>query len=172
MSKLLGGPRADLDPSSGLGAGYAVPVCEFGVWRQLTGTHRRAALGLVPGGRRFLYRRWDAGFARSVTPRAQPGRLAKLGIASVRTPIRAPRANAIGERLVRTLRSEALDHIIVLNERHLLAVLAEFVTYCNHDRPHRSLGLQSPLPRSPTALGTVVRQPVLGGLHHVDARAA
>jgi putative transposase len=99
-------------------------------------------------------------------------RLANLGIASVRTPVRAPRANAIAERLVRTLRSEALDHIIVLYERHLHAVLAEFVTYYNRDRPHRSLGLQSPLPRSPTALRTVVRRPVLGGLHHAYARVA
>jgi transposase InsO family protein len=99
-------------------------------------------------------------------------RLANLGIASVRTPVRAPRANAIAERLVRTLRSEALDHIIVLNEHHLRAVLAEFVTYCNRDRPHRSLGLESPLPRSSTAFGTVVRRPVLGGLHLAYARVA
>jgi transposase InsO family protein len=99
-------------------------------------------------------------------------RLASLGIASVRTPVRAPRANAIAERLVRALRSEALNHIIVFNERHLHAVLGEFVTYYNRDRPHRSLGLQSPLPRSPTALGKVVRRPVLGGLHHAYARAA
>jgi transposase InsO family protein len=76
------------------------------------------------------------------------GRLARLGIASVRTPVRAPRANAIAERLVPTLRSEALDHIIVLNEHHLRAVLGEFVTYYNRDRPHRSLGLQSPQPQS------------------------
>jgi transposase InsO family protein len=99
-------------------------------------------------------------------------RLANIGIVSVRTPVRAPRANAIAERLVRTLRSEALDHIIVLNEQHLRAVLAEFVTYYNRDRPHRSLGLESPLPRSPNAFGTVVRRPVLGGLHHAYARVA
>ena len=62
--------------------------------------------------------------------------------------------------------------MIVINERHLHALLAEYVNYYNVDRPHRSLGLQSPLPRSPTRDGTVFRQPVLGGLHHVYARAA
>jgi transposase InsO family protein len=99
-------------------------------------------------------------------------RLSKLGIASVRTPVRAPRANAIGERVVRSIRAECLDHTIVINERHLHALLAEYVNYYNVDRPHRSLGLQSPLPRSPSGDGTVVRRPVLGGLHHVYARAA
>lgn len=95
-----------------------------------------------------------------------------MGIASVRTRVRAPRANAIGERVVRSIRTECLDHTIVINERHLYALLAEYVTYYNVDRPHRSLGLQSPLPRSPSGDGTVVRRPVLGGLHHVYVRAA
>jgi transposase InsO family protein len=99
-------------------------------------------------------------------------RLAKLGIASVRTPVRAPRANAIGERVVRSIRTECLDHAIVINERHLHPLLAEYVTNYNVDRPHRSLGLQSPLPRSPTRDGRVVWRPVLEGLHQVYARAA
>lgn len=99
-------------------------------------------------------------------------RLANLSIASVRTPVRAPRANAIAERVVKSIRVECLDHMIVVNERHLHGLLAEFVDYYNVDRPHRSLGLNSPLPRSPTRDGTVVRRPVLGGLHHVYARAA
>jgi transposase InsO family protein len=71
-------------------------------------------------------------------------RLAKLGIASVRTPVRAPRANAIGERVVRSIRTECLDHTIVINEQHLHALLSEYLNYYNNDRPHRSLGLQSP----------------------------
>jgi putative transposase len=99
-------------------------------------------------------------------------RLAKLGIASVRIRVRAPRANAIGERVVRSIRTECLDHSIVINERHMYALLAEYVNYYNVDRPHRSLGLQSPLPRSPTRDGRVIWRSVLGGLHHVYARAA
>ncbi len=98
-------------------------------------------------------------------------RLAKLGIAGVRTPPRAPKANSIAEQIVRTIRTEC-DHLIVLDERHLRAVLAEFADYYNRDRPHRSLGLQSPLPSPVSACGRVVSRPVLAGLHHVYARAA
>src|ERR1700682_966486 len=99
-------------------------------------------------------------------------RLANLGIRSVQTPFRAPRANSIAERLVRSIRADCLDHIIVINERHLHAVLNEFMRYYNADRPHRSLDLQAPRPREPTGGGRVVSRPVLGGLHHVYARAA
>ena len=84
----------------------------------------------------------------------------------------APRANASGERVVRSIRTQCLDHAIVINERHLHALLAEYVNYYNVDHPHPSLGSQSPLPRSPTRDGRVIWRPVLGGLHHVYARAA
>jgi putative transposase len=99
-------------------------------------------------------------------------RLAGLGIESVRTPVRAPRANAIGERVVRTLRRECLDHILPLSELHVRAVLAEYANYYNHDRPHRSLELETPVPSHRPAAGEVVVRPVLGGLHHVYERAA
>jgi transposase InsO family protein len=46
------------------------------------------------------------------------GRAAKIGIRSILTPVQAPRANAIAERVVGTLRRECLDHVIVINERH------------------------------------------------------
>ena len=87
-------------------------------------------------------------------------------------PAPAPTANAIAERIVRTIRTECLDHLIVIDERHLGAVLAEFADYYNRDRPHRSLGLETPVPRNALAQGEVVSRPVLGGLHHVYARAA
>ncbi len=99
-------------------------------------------------------------------------RLANLGIASVRTPFRAPRANSIAERLVLSIRVECLEHVIVINERHLHTILSEFLRYYNVDRPHRSLDLQAPRPREPTGGTRVVSRPVLGGLHHVYARAA
>jgi putative transposase len=62
--------------------------------------------------------------------------------------------------------------VIVLNEPHLRAVLAEFIRYYNLERPHRTLGLETPQPvtRSPT--GTIGVRPVLGGLHHTYERAA
>ena len=71
-----------------------------------------------------------------------------------------------------TFRQECLDHIIVLNDRHLLALLTEFVCYYNHDRPHRTLELGTPVPRPPMSGRIVVSRPILGGLHHAYARAA
>jgi putative transposase len=95
-----------------------------------------------------------------------------LAIKSLRTPIQAPRANSIAERWVGTARRECLDHLIPISERHLRKVLAEFVDYYNHDRPHRSLGLQAPFPKPPATHGRIAVRPVLGGLHHVYERAA
>jgi transposase InsO family protein len=110
------------------------------VWRQL--------LEATPWGRqpRYVIHDRDAVYGSDFGTRAQ-----NLGIVSVRTPPRAPNANSIAERVVRTIRTECLDHLIVLHERHLRAVLAEFAQYYNHDRPHRSLSLQSPLPSPGTA---------------------
>jgi len=68
---------------------------------------------------------------------------------------------------VRTFRQERLDRIIVLNERHLLALLAELGRYYNHDRPQRTLELGTPVPRPPMSGGVVVSRPILGGLHHI-----
>src|SRR2546427_3757491 len=71
-----------------------------------------------------------------------------LGIETLLTPVRAPRANALAERVVRTLRNECLDHLVVVNEAHLRAVLGEFASYYNTERPHRGLHLEPPLARS------------------------
>src|SRR5215510_16180241 len=93
-----------------------------------------------------------------------------LGIETLLTPVRAPRANAIAERVVRTLRNECLDHVVVVNEAHLRRVLDEFATYYNAERPHRSLHLEPPLgprPDAPATRGPIHARPVLGGLHHV-----
>jgi putative transposase len=57
----------------------------------------------------------------------------------VRTPIRAPKANAIAERFVRTARAECLDWLLILNRRHLERVLRVFVDHYSHHRPHRAL---------------------------------
>jgi transposase InsO family protein len=76
---------------------------------------------------------------------------------------------------VGTLRRGCLDHIIVLNEGHLVRILREFAAYYNLDRPHRSLALASPIRPAawPQAQrGAIVSRPVLGGLHHVYSRAA
>jgi transposase InsO family protein len=137
------------------------------VWRHLI---EATAWGRQP---RYVVRDRDAVYGRNFATKA-----ARLGIDTALTPFRSPRANAIAERVIRTLRQECLDHVVVLNERHLEAILREYVAYYNTDRPHRSLGLTPPLPgaRAPrppgTAPGRVIARPVLGGLHHVYERAA
>src|SRR5438270_1068158 len=101
-----------------------------------------------------------------------PQRTRRMGIDSIATPVRAPRANAIAERVIGTLRRECLDHLIVLDEQHLASVLSEFVRYYNEDRPHRTLDLQTPRPKLLPATGPIRSRPVLNGLHHVYERAA
>ena len=92
------------------------------------------------------------------------------------TPVRAPQANAIAERVVGTLRRECLDHLIIVNERHLRLVLREYVAHYNHVRPHQALELWAPddrRPRSPPrSEGQVVGRPILGGLHYEYERLA
>ena len=102
-------------------------------------------------------------------------KVSALGIREIRTPVRAPKANAIAERFVGTLRRECLDHVFIFNERHLQGVVDEFVGYYNRQRPHRSLAHRPPYPVSAATSpprGAVIAEPVLGGLHHVYRRAA
>jgi putative transposase len=93
----------------------------------------------------------------------------------VETPVRAPQANAIAERFVRTIRAECLDWLLILNRRHLERVLRVFVAHSNTHRPHRALELQPPQPPepSPTAtIGEIQRRDRLGGLIHEYYRDA
>ena len=62
--------------------------------------------------------------------------------------------------------------LIVINARHLTAVLTEFIEDYNHDRPHRSLALTSPVPSTPSRDGPVTSRPILSGLHHASGRTA
>ena len=69
------------------------------------------------------------------------------GVSIVRTPIRAPRANAFAERWVRTVRTECLDWMLVLGRRHLERVLRAYAAHYNEARPHRGLDLKTPEPQ-------------------------
>jgi transposase InsO family protein len=131
------------------------------VWRQL--------IQATPWGRqpRYLVRDRDAVYGRNFVQRARG-----LGIETLLTPVRAPRANAIAERLVGTLRRECLDQVLVMNERHLQAILTEFVRFYNQERPHRTLTLETPEPLARSTIGSIRASPVLGGLHHVYERVA
>ena len=131
------------------------------VWRQL--------IQATPWGRapRYLLRDRDAVYGRDGVDRAR-----RLGIETVLSPARAPRANAVAERLVGTLRRECLDHLVIVNEAHLRAVLTEFAGYYNRERPHRMLGLETPTPALCPTVGSISSRPVLGGLHRSYQRAA
>ena len=96
----------------------------------------------------------------------------------VRTPARAPQANGVAERFVRTVRAECLDRLLVLNQPHLERILEVFVDHYNRHRPHRALSLAPPEARrsvaSSWALGDarVLRRDRLGGVVHEYSVAA
>jgi transposase InsO family protein len=95
----------------------------------------------------------------------------------IRTPIRAPRANAFAERFIRTVRSECLDHVLVYGRRHLDRVLRVYVSHYTEQRPHRGLDLATPRggvssPARHTDRRRIHRRDVLGGLIHEYGWAA
>ena len=105
------------------------------------------------------------------------------GIKQLRIAYKAPKMNAVCERLLGSVRRECLDHIIILSEAHLRQVVKEYVEFYNLSRPHQGIGQAAPqhsLPREtepPTtaataASGKVVAFPVLNGLHHDYRRVA
>jgi putative transposase len=100
------------------------------------------------------------------------------GIRTIRTPVRAPRANAFIERWVGTVRRECLDRILIVNRRHLERVLPIYIRHYNEHRPHRSLDQRPPI-QAPLSLLQAVdvhdrvrRRDVLGGLIHEYEAAA
>jgi putative transposase len=89
----------------------------------------------------------------------------------LKTPFHAPRANAICERFLRSVRQECLDHLLILHEKQLQRILNEYVEYFNQARPHQGITQQIPelpVPSAPrhNQREKVIAVPVLGGLHH------
>jgi putative transposase len=122
---------------------------------------------------RFLIHDRDSIFSAEVDQTIE-----SLGLKVLRTPVRAPQANAYCERLIGTMRRECLDFMIPFNEKHLRTVLREWVAHYNHARPHRSLGPGLPIPSSKPDVPSqasrhqlpqgwrVLTKSILGGLHH------
>jgi transposase InsO family protein len=102
-----------------------------------------------------------------------------LGIEVLRSPIASPKANAICERVIGTIRRECLDWLIPISTAHLRAILVEWLKHYNEGRPHKSLGPGVPDPPKPASMvprsesrhrlaagALVLAKSVLGGLHH------
>jgi putative transposase len=123
------------------------------------------------GGFRFLLRDRDTKFIA-----AFDAVFTAEGIQVLRTPVRAPRANAYAERWVGTVRHEVLDRMLIFGRHQLRSVLAEYADHYNRHRPHRALGQAPPLGPHESALvvptGSVVRRDRLGGLIHEYAQVA
>jgi putative transposase len=99
-----------------------------------------------------------------------------IGLRIVRTPVRAPRANAIAERWVGSVRRECTDRLLILGRGHVHAVLAEYVEHYNTHRPHRSRNQHPPDPGPHPVLPggevRILRRDRLGGLVHEYVQVA
>jgi hypothetical protein len=113
-------------------------------------------------GLKFLIRDRDAKFTTVFD-----GVFTATGVRIIKTPVRAPRANAIAERWVGSARRECLDQMLIADERHLWLVLGEYADHYNGHRPHRSLQQDPPAGRlhPPVEMSNVrvLRRDRLGG---------
>ena len=119
---------------------------------------------------RFLIRHRDSKFTA-----AFDAVFAGADICVIGTPVRAPKANAIAERFIGTLRRECLDHLLIAGPRHLTVVLQEYLAHYNTHRPHRSLRQHPPAGHTPPHSGATVRplrRDRLGGLIHEYVQVA
>jgi transposase InsO family protein len=122
---------------------------------------------------RFLIHDRDSKFTRAFDEVFR-----SLGVEIIRTPFRAPNANAFAERWVGTIRRDCLDWLLIASRRQLEHVLRVYVEHYNTHRPHRALGLTPPAPRprprlvSSNSPNEIHRYERLGGLIHEYARAA
>jgi len=120
---------------------------------------------------KFLLFDHDSKFGRDVIEAART-----LGSEPIRTAFRSPWQNGVAERWVGSCRRDLLDHVIVLNERHLKRLMAEYLGYYHEDRTHLGLAKDTPAQR-PVAPASGVEKRIqsfrrLGGLHHRYAVAA
>ena len=122
-------------------------------------------------GLKFLIRDRDAKFTT-----AFDAVFTAVGVRIIKSPVRAPRANAIAERWISSARRECLDQMLITGERHLRLVLNEYVDHYNGHRPHRLLQQNPPAGRALSPGGVpstrVVRRDRLGGLIHEYAQVA
>ena len=119
---------------------------------------------------KFLIRDRDAKFTA-----AFDSVFTDIGVRVIKTPVRAPRANAFAERFVGTVRRECLDHLLIVSERHLRGVLTDWQAHYNDHRPHQGREQRAPndsAGRVVDVTAAIQRRPVLGGLINEYHRAA
>jgi putative transposase len=133
----------------------------------LTQLARNLLMDLDDAGQRFrfLIRDRDAKFTT-----AFDAVFTATNVTVIKSPVRAPRANAIAERFVGTIRRELLDRILIINQRHATAALRQYELHYNDHRPYRALGQAAPLRPLPhptrAETNNVRRRDRLGGLLH------
>ena len=146
-----------------------------GDWTVQQARNLALTLGNRFGDIRFLIRDRGSNFTTSFDAVFQA-----VGTRILRTAVRAPRMNAICERLVGTLRRELLDRVLIIGEGHLRAVLAEYQVHYNMARPHQGIAQRVPdskhdgghLSVADLDREWILRKPVLGGLINEYARVA
>jgi putative transposase len=101
-------------------------------------------------------------------------RVGNLGIEEVKIAPHSPWQNPSCERVIGRIRRDMLDHVMVLNERHLMRLLTKYLSYYHQFRTHLSLDMDCPEPRpvEPSEVGKVIAVPEVGGLHHHYERRA
>jgi putative transposase len=101
-------------------------------------------------------------------------RIEHLGIEQVKIAPRSPWHNPYCERVIGSIRRDVLDHVIVINDRHLKRVLSAYIAYYHRFRTHLALEMDCPYPRAvePPGTGGVIARPEVGGLHHHYERQA
>jgi len=124
-------------------------------------------------GPKFLIRDRDSKFGQQFKSVARSSGIKSLpcgGIKELQTPFRAPRANAVCERCIGSLKRECLDHMLIIHRNQLNRVVKEFTDYYNHSRPHQGIEQRMPArfkQATPSSTGNIICTPVLGGLHHM-----
>lgn len=100
------------------------------------------------------------------------GLLKSDGVEIHRVGPRKPNLNAYAERLIQSIQQECLDHFVVLGEKHLSYIVAEYLEHYQHERPHQGLGNAPPMSGGPPGDGVIVCNQRLGGLLKSYRRAA
>ena len=116
---------------------------------------------------KYLIRDRDRVYGSAVRERLQALRIQEVLIAPA-----SPWQNCYVERLIGSIRRECLNHVVILNARHLKRTLTSYFDYYQRSRTHLALGKDCPIPRAVLGEGKIIRIPYLGGLHHCYKRIA